>query len=296
MPRWSDGAPSADRVVPVDGEPVRLLEWPGEAPALLAWPGMGSRAEYFGLLAERLPNHLWAVDPPGVGPVSTGLPTVERALAIWERLLAETGAAVVVGHSWGAFLARLAQGALEATVRGAVLLDGGYMPWVNPGESLEAEIAEGLAFLGRQTHRRLEDAVAADLQAYRDRGLSVTPTLVRMVRSGWMRRDDGAWHPAMSPAAFGAAMRSMAVLPEEAYLAVAGRALLVTPADEAGAPDGTAGGEADRTAAQRREWLGAFARQPGHRVVTLAGLTHELLPEGGDEVARVIRAWLADLA
>ena len=100
----------------------------------------------------------------------------------------------------------------------------------------------------------------------------------------------------MSPAAFGAAMRSMAVLPEEAYLAVAGRALLVAPGDEAGAPDGTAGGEADPAATQRREWLGAFARQPGHRVVTLAGLTHELLPEGGDEVARVIRAWLADLA
>jgi hypothetical protein len=31
-------------------------------------------------------------------------------------------------------------------------------------------------------------------------------------------------------------------------------------------------------------------------VVTLAGLTHEMLPEGGEEVSRVIRAWLAELA
>lgn len=286
-----------ERIDMVDGQPVRYLEWEGTAPALVAWPGMGGTAEYFELIAEWLPNRILAIDPPGVGPVSRGLPTMKRTLAIWTAALASAGPAVAIGHSWGAYLARLALARWPAQVQGAILLDGGFVPWQIPGTSLDAEVAEGLAFLRSQVHPSLEAAVEVDSGQHQERGVALTPALERVVKAGWMRRKDGRWHLAMTSAAFVSGMRGLASVPPETYLAASGPTLLITSGDEVTSPEDQATGipglSAEEWLAYRGQSLAGFAARPQHQVVKLEGLTHEVLPGRGQEVAAVISVWLA---
>lgn len=74
----SRGTTPRTHILALGGEQVRVLEWPGEAPTFVAWPGLGGTAEYFGMLADRVPFRLAALDPPGVGPVSTSFRTGPR--------------------------------------------------------------------------------------------------------------------------------------------------------------------------------------------------------------------------
>ena len=60
-----------------------------------------------------------------------------------------SGRVVAVGHSWGGYLARLALWDSALLVAGAVLLDGGCFPWVDPNRSLAEEIAQGRELMAR---------------------------------------------------------------------------------------------------------------------------------------------------
>ena len=140
---------------------------------------MGGTAEYFGMLRDIVPYRVIGIDPPGVGPTSSGVPDRETLAAVWPGVLRWAGLGddpvVAVGHSWGGYLARLVLRHPKVEVAGVILLDGGYMPWTIPGVSLAAEIAEGLRFMAQQRTDDRDAAVQRGLESLRQRGITVTP-------------------------------------------------------------------------------------------------------------------------
>lgn len=289
----SRGTTPLTHILALGGEQVRVLEWPGEAPTLVAWPGLGGTAEYFGMLADSIPFRMVALDPPGVGAVSTGLPdrdTVDRVWGDAIRWAAGVGGPVVVmGHSWGGYLARLALGQPELPVAGAVLLDGGYVPWVDPKRALAEEIAQGRDFMAQAVTQDADEAVAIEQKRLEATGVDVTPAVVAALRSGYVRQDDGRFRLAVHPAAFEAAMQSLADVPVENYLDTAGPTLLFAAVGMDGVP-----GRDEDFHAQQQRMLERFRRGPAVRLVVLPGVSHEVLPEAQAIVGSAITAWLGD--
>ncbi|WP_409185935.1 alpha/beta fold hydrolase [Amycolatopsis sp. VS8301801F10] len=113
------GTTIAERTVTVAGTRTRLLELAGTGPTLLFVHGVTDCADFWRPVFAHLAaagRRAIAVDLPGFGhadPLRPGpvLPQLDKFL---DELLAETGAAVVVGHSTGGTLAlRLAERAPE---------------------------------------------------------------------------------------------------------------------------------------------------------------------------------------
>jgi hypothetical protein len=76
-----------ERVLQFGQAAVRVLDWGGPPPILVGWPGMGGTAEYFGMLRDVVPHRVVGVDPPGVGPVSNGVPDRETLATVWTGVL-----------------------------------------------------------------------------------------------------------------------------------------------------------------------------------------------------------------
>jgi pimeloyl-ACP methyl ester carboxylesterase len=111
----------------VSGMAVR--EWGDPAvPAVLLWPGLGSTSAYFAAMAGSISGRAVAVDPPGFGRSAPpdGY-TFEGLAHLAGRVVEACNCWAVVGHSLGANLAVGVAGEPPATLRAAVLLDGGYM-------------------------------------------------------------------------------------------------------------------------------------------------------------------------
>ena len=93
------------------------------------WPGLGMTGLAVAPLARALPYAI-AVDPPGHGesPVLTREEYSLPALAVRAaEALAETGARIFVGHSWGGAVGVALAAARPEGLASLVLLDGGFL-------------------------------------------------------------------------------------------------------------------------------------------------------------------------
>lgn len=180
---------------------VRLAsgEWPGRGHALVALHGITSSLMSFVGVAEALAGArpLLALDLRGHGNSDkpAGPYTIEQhaddvAAAMRARRLAAT---VVVGHSFGAYVAVALAARAPELVASLVLVDGGYPP-LPPGINANAfaEMAMGPSlFRVRQTHA----SVAAYVDSWR-----ATPGL-EGARADWIERfatyDAGGCPPAV---------------------------------------------------------------------------------------------------
>jgi pimeloyl-ACP methyl ester carboxylesterase len=108
---------------------VAVREWgdPTE-PAVLLWPGLGSTSAYFAAIARTISGRAVAVDPPGFGQSAPpdGY-TFEGLAHLAGGVVEGCNCWAVVGDSLGANLVVGVAGEPPATLRAAVLLDGGYM-------------------------------------------------------------------------------------------------------------------------------------------------------------------------
>lgn len=278
---------------------LRVLHYPGKPPAVVAWPGMGGTAEYFGLFHEDTGLDVWAIDPPGTGPISTGVPNLTRD-AHWLRTLLASipGPVLLSGHSWGAFvMLSLLHGVPDASVKGLVLLDGGYMPWVVPGLSLEEEILWGQRHIERSRTPDPSSAIASDLDAAVSRGQALTPALQAAVQSAYIRERDDHFRLAISQEALSSAYRSLVdTTPDSLWEGLTLPVLLLVPEDpgydavsEDDMPPGFPSASAMRQLQQT--FLAKASARPGVTVCRLRGADHDLLI-GTAPVGQVVRDWL----
>jgi pimeloyl-ACP methyl ester carboxylesterase len=130
--RTSASVPS-DRAVPGDGVVLHVRDWDGDGPPVVLLHGLASNARIWDGVASRLAGagfRVAALDQRGHGDseqpdAGYDFATVCRDL---EAALAALGAErpVLVGHSWGAFVA-LHYAAERDAVAGLVLVDGGLL-------------------------------------------------------------------------------------------------------------------------------------------------------------------------
>ena len=108
---------------------IVVREWGDPAaPAVLLWPGLGSTSAYFAAVAGSIGGRAVAVDPPGFGRSAPPDGYTFEVLAhLAGRVVEACNCWAIVGHSLGANLVVGVAGEPPATLRAAVLLDGGYM-------------------------------------------------------------------------------------------------------------------------------------------------------------------------
>jgi pimeloyl-ACP methyl ester carboxylesterase len=189
-----DGVSAPDRdpeliAVPVEGGELAALHWPADAPGApiaVLLHGITANAMAWARVAGALAGEFEVVAPDLRGRgASAGLPGpygLEAHAADVAALLGHLGAdehpgadaAVLVGHSMGAFVATLtAVGAARDRVHGLVLVDGGLALPLPPGADVDAVLS---AVLGPSLDR-----------------LSMTFPDLAAVRAFWAR------HPAVGP-------------------------------------------------------------------------------------------------
>lgn len=280
-------------------ERLRVLHYAGKPPALVAWPGMGGTAEYFGLLHEDTQCEVWAIDPPGTGPVSTGVPNLTRDARWLRTLLASiAGPVVLVGHSWGAFvMLALAHQVADAQVKGLILLDGGYMPWVVPGLPLAEEIAWGQRHLQQSRTADPTSAILSDLDSAAARGRPLTSALEAAVQSAYVRESDGTFRLAIREDALESAYRSLEhTTPEALWSDLVVPVLLIAPDDpgydEVPAADLPPGFPPPYAMKQlQQDFLAKAAARPGVTVRRVPGADHDLLI-GTAPIRETVGDWL----
>ncbi len=284
-----------EHILVLAGAKLRLLEWDGAGPVLVGWPGLGRTAEYFGMLRDVVANRVIGVDPPGVGAQSEGLPNLETLSRVWPGVLgwaAEKGQPVVaVGHSWGGYLARLALRHPELGVVGAVLLDGGYVPWNQPGRPVEAEIEEGRRYMEEHRPSDRKTFVEEALAPLRIRDIPITRAVRAAVQASILDDGAGGLRLAISEAAFQSVLRTMTAIPEQCYLEAPGPILLLAVVHESGGTPPATEDELLLTGLLK-EGRERFGAEKKHALVELFGVSHEVLPEAGDSVGAAIKDWL----
>ncbi len=130
-------------------------EWGNrDNPTLFFLHGMGSAGLSYGELAQLTMNdyHVVSIDLPGHG----GQPPMANEEDYWPTMMAgriselidslEFTEVFLVGHSWGAHLALYVAGLYPETIKGLILLDGGYFQQDTAGKSLEQQLENIDAF------------------------------------------------------------------------------------------------------------------------------------------------------
>jgi pimeloyl-ACP methyl ester carboxylesterase len=271
--------PQRFRTVLADGTPLAVREWgPVDGPPILFWHALGpvTTGEYAAALAPALPDaRLIALDGPGHGEspplprdrYAVG-PTVDLAVALLDALGLERAA--FVGHSWGAMIgARLAAAAPER-VSALVLLDAGY------GDPSEQPGVEPLTYeqrLAAQTEWRWPDWEAFDADA---------EGLAEIGRAG-VREQEGAIVARVAPEARAAIQDALYTSSiTGTWHALRALPVLLLVATE---PPGLE--------PYRREAVARFkAAVPEAEVHRIDGAGHDLIADAGDEVGKLIAAWL----
>lgn len=121
--------------VRINGGQLRLLiKDEGHDNWLVLWPGMGATAEEFiSLLKQGYENgiNVASFDPPGHGLSDEwqGDFTKDSIVEIWSSILSalNISKAFLGGHSYGAYAAIWSTSSFEKTIKGTILLDGGYL-------------------------------------------------------------------------------------------------------------------------------------------------------------------------
>lgn len=285
---------------------LRTVIYSGGGVPLIAWPGLGglgSRAEYFGLLAAVSPYHVIAIDPPGIGPVSTGRPDTTTSRR-WVQELAGMNPKgfMLLGHSWGAYLMLWMASRIEPAPAGVVLLDGGYFPWWTvPTIDHEAVIqfTRGLFCEDRVTE--VTTALTSTLTQLATAGYSVTAAVEHLVRAQWMKNGDDGYTPALSWTTYDAAVRALVQIPETDLGPAPCPVLLITPVDSWTPPitseEQALGFPAEGAyRRQRTDALHRFrTRLPGTTVCQVPNMGHDVLLDQPVATARTIGHWLAKI-
>ena len=269
--------------------------WGEEGPAVLFWHALGAVVsgawigEAAPVLAER-GYRVIAVDGPGFGE-SPALATEAYAVPALADLLwgvaTELGLErpVLVGHSWGGTIAVHAAADRPSDVAALVLLDSGHVDYADvPGSNADATLDERIEAIRGQIHPLASfDSLADELAAEVRR--PVTPALLDAVRAGVRDGVDGSVEPVVTPETRAAAMQgAVAERPSEHWPVLADAAvpvllLLATEPAESRT--------ANEAAASR------FRTAIPHAEVRFCeGWGHDLLADGGPELADLVADWL----
>jgi pimeloyl-ACP methyl ester carboxylesterase len=281
------------RTIDADGTTLAVHEWGDEtAPAVLFWHALGDHtglqiAEAAPILARRFGLRVAALDAPGFGlspriedPELLALHSVAPlALAAADALGLDRP--VLAGSSWGAAVALAAAALGGERLRGLVLLDSGYQPPQDGGESLEE----------LRAHWRAQDVRHPSWEAWRDDARAYfgrfTAELEQVLRAGF-REEDGEIVSVMGPDLYATVIWALRADPSAGYLdgvARSGLPVLLLVATEPPDPDG-----------ERAQQVAAFVdRVPRTEVVHVEGAHHHLLEDEPGEVAATLGAWAARL-
>jgi lipase len=134
-----------------DGIELAFGYWPGRGEPVVALHGLTATfVNYIGI-AERLAGRkpLFALDLRGRGDSDKpegpyGMAQHGRDVAAAMRVMG-LGPSVLVGHSMGAFVAVALAAQNPELVCGLILIDGGYIPGINPGTEPQSGLDELLA-------------------------------------------------------------------------------------------------------------------------------------------------------
>ncbi len=281
---------AVERTIRVDGVALSVREWPGVGgPSVLLLHGLASTSHIWDLVGPRLARagiRAVAYDQRGHG--RSGKPTSGYGFA---RLTADAAAVarrfglgrpVVVGHSWGANVALELAVRRPRSVRGAVLVDGGFltlrdrMDWPTTREILAPPDLAGMRLerLLRFVHRGLGPFV------------EVTPAVEAIVLSQFHVDQDGRIRPRLSRANH---LRILRTLWEQDTRGLLRRALRPTLVLAARSP-ASAGDRPEFLEAKRRGRREIEAIGPPLRFEWMDGI-HDLALQHPEAVARrIVRA------
>jgi pimeloyl-ACP methyl ester carboxylesterase len=284
------------RRVVVDGTTLVVHEWGGgDAPAVLFWHAIGDHtglqmAEAAPILAERHGLRVAALDAPGFGASPALDPDDAERLTLASVAPLATAAAdalglerpVFAGASWGGAVALAAAGLQPERLRGVALLDFGYQPVRDTGESLSDLRAHWRAQEGFR-HPSWA-AWRKDAKAYFRR---YTEALDEALRAGF-REEDGEVVSIMGPDLYATVVWALRRDPPTRYfdaVAASGLPVLLLVAAEPA-----------ETRADREGHIAEFtARVPQTEVVQVEGARHQLLEDDPEQVAALLGSWAARL-
>lgn len=271
-----------------DGRP--LLFW--HALGLVvsgAWLG-----EVAPILADRYGVRVAALDAPGFGE-SPALPPERYSVSDSAALLwsaadeLDLERPVLMGHSWGGVVAVHAAADRPSDVAALVLLDSGHLdygdvPGSNPGATFEERVAEVRARLEPLPSRAaLHEALREEIRR------PVPDELLAAAEAGTVEEPDGSVRPRLAAETRAAAMQALVrTRPSEDWpvLADAGVPVLLLLATE----------PVD-TRAQNEQAAARIAAAIPHADVRFCeGWGHDLIADGGPELADVIGTWLDRVA
>lgn len=253
--------------------------------------GIGTSGRYVAEIAPLLGRRVIGVDAPGFGRTPAVEPEgyeLSAYLPLLLEVLDDLGIErpALMGHSWGGLLACHLAAAASDRVSALVLLDSGHLdyadqPGFDPDQPLEAwvERARGARWQW-PTRGEFLDELRAD-------ATRVTPEYEQAVLAGMTEGPNGSLR-GPSPEVRGAVYRALAVSrSSEAWPAIdaAGIPTLLVYATEP--PDR----RAENEAGARR--LCAAIRTA--EAVALQGSAHDVIGDGGPELARIVRDWLEAL-
>ncbi len=162
-----------ERFLSIREHTIRILATDAPAlPWLILWPGLGATAEEFVRLLREGPGQGWniaAIDPPGHGQSGAWEIWDEScALTLWERVIESLTPAtppVLGGHSIGACWAIRMAAARPSSVRGIVLLDGGYLDPLPADRDLARLHGQHVDYIHSQVYDSWEQYLDAERSA-----------------------------------------------------------------------------------------------------------------------------------
>jgi pimeloyl-ACP methyl ester carboxylesterase len=250
--------------------------------------GVGTSGRYVAEIAPLLGRRVIGVDAPGfgltpaVGPEGYELSAyLPRLVELLDHLGLERTA--VMGHSWGGLLACRLAAAVPGRVSALVLLDSGHLdyadqPGFDPAAPLEAWIERAR---GTRCQWRSREAFLDEL---RDDATRITPEYEQAVLAGMAEQPDGSLH-GPPPEVRGAVYKALAASrSSEAWPAIDAAEIPTLLVYATEPPDRRAENEAG--AARLRHAIRTA------EVVPLPGAGHDVIGDGGPELACIVRDWL----
>jgi len=250
--------------------------------------GIGTSGRYVAEIAPLLGRRVIGVDAPGFGRTPAVEPEgyeLSAYLPLLLEVLDDLGIErpALMGHSWGGLLACHLAATAPHRVSALVLLDSGHLdyadqPGFDPDQPLEAWIERASRARWQWPSR---DAFLAEV---REDATRTTPAYEQAVLAGMTEQPDGSLHgppPEVRGAVYAALAASRS---SEAWSAIDAAGIPTLLVYETEPPERRA--ENDEGA--RR--LCAAIRTAD--AVPLPGAGHDVIADGGPELATIVRGWL----